>query len=214
MNKNLSLVLNVVLAVAVAVLYYLHFSSKTTCVANEASDTDSTAGAKPVVMMPKEIKASKIVYVNIDELNENYEYMKDLTADAKRKQASLENEYQKKGKELQDRYKELQEKASQGLMSENQQKEAQLEMEKRNNDLSQIQVDEQQMMERLQVENMKVYKSITDYINEYNKNSKYNYILAYSPTTVSPVLVVNDSLDITAEILQGLNTQYRSKKGK
>jgi outer membrane protein len=214
MNKNISLALNVVLTIAVAVLYYLHFTSSATCTAEGGTGTDSASSAKTTVILPKEIKASKIVYVNTDVLNDNYEYVKDLTAEAKKKQMALEGIYQKKGKELQDRYQELQQKASQGLLSENQQKEAQQELEKRKNELDQLQGQQQQMMEQLQVENMKVYKSITEYVGEYNKNSKYNYILAYSATTVSPVLIANDSLDITAEILEGLNAQYKARKGK
>ena len=213
MNKNISLALNIVLTIAVAVLFYLHFTSKATCTA-DGSSTDSTAAAKPVVQLPKEIKASKIVYVNTDVLNENYEYVKELTAEAKREQASLENVFQKKEKEFQDRYQELQQKAAQGLLSENQQKEAEEEMVKRKGELDQLQGQEQQLMQQLQVENAKVYKSISEYLNEYNRHSQYNYILAYSGTTISPVLAANDSLDITAEILEGLNTQYKARKGK
>jgi len=71
MNKNISLVLNVVLAIAVAILYYLHFAS--TPASNDvATHIDTTAAAKPIVLTPKEIKESKIVYVNLDVLNEQY----------------------------------------------------------------------------------------------------------------------------------------------
>ena len=213
MNKNISLALNIVLAIAVAALYYLHFTSKTACTADVATN-DSTAAAKPVVQLPKEIKSSKIVYINTDVLNDNYEYLKELTADAKRQQTSLANAYSKKEKEFQDRYQELQQKAAQGLLSENQQKAAQEEMEKRKDALDQMQLQEQQLMQRLQLENAKVYKTISEYLDEYNKHSQYNYILAYSATTLSPVLAANDSLDITAEILEGLNAQYKAKKGK
>lgn len=214
MNKNISFILNIVLAIAVAVLYYLHFTSKTACTAENNTTSDSTGTAKPIVKLPREIKASKIVYVNTDVLNENYQYVKELTAEAKRKQASLESSYQKKAKQFQDRYQELQQKASQGLLSENQQRDAQIEMEKSKGELDQMQEQEQQLMEQLQMENIKVYKSISEYLTEYNKHSQYNYVLAYSATTISPVLVANDSLDITAEILEGLNAQYNARKGK
>jgi outer membrane protein len=213
MNKNISLAINIVLGIAVAVLYYLHFTSKASCTADGTAGEDSAAVSKPIVMAPKEIKASKIVFVNTDILNEKYEYVKDLTAEAKRKQASLAAIYDKKEKQLQDRYAELSQKASQGLLSENQQKEGQVEIEKGRADLEQIQGQEQQLMQQLQMENMKVYNSISQYLNEYNKHSLYNYILAYSSTTISPVLAANDSLDITAEIVEGLNAQYKAQKG-
>lgn len=213
MNKNISLALNIVLAIAVAVLYYLHFTSKAACTADVATN-DSTAAAKPVVQLPKEIKSSKIVYVNMDVLNDKYEYVKEVLAESKRKQGILQEQYRNKAKALQDRYQELQKKAEQGLLSENQQKEAEIELGKGREDLDRMEDKEQERLQGLQIENIKVYKTITDYINEYNKNSRYNYVLAYSPTTINPVLVVNDSLDITAEILEGLNAQYKAKKGK
>lgn len=214
MNKNISLALNVVLAVAVAVLYYLHFTSKATCTADAANTTDSTTAAKPVVQLPKEIKASKIVYVNMDVLNEKYDYVKEVLAESKRKQGILQSAYQKKGKALQERVAELQQKAAQGLLSENQQKEGELEIRNGNEELNRIEDDNQRMMQELQIANISVYKTITDYLIEYNKTSRYNYVLAYSPTTINPVMAVNDSLDITAEILEGLNAQYKMKKGK
>ena len=80
MNSKFSTYLNVVLVIAVAVLFYLHFSNcGTSC--NSTATNDSTSLEKPAVLMPKEIKASKIVYVNVDILNEKYDMLKDLSAE-------------------------------------------------------------------------------------------------------------------------------------
>lgn len=213
MNKNTSLVLNVILLIAVAILYVLHFSSGKTTTA-EVSVNDSAATAKPTVLLPKEIKASKIAYVNTDVLNENYQYVKDISDVAKSNLQTLEMNYKKKATELQKRYEEFQQKASQGLLSENQTKEAQEELGKRKEELDMMEGKQQQLMDQLQVENEKVLKNIMEYIHEYNKSSQYNYVLAYSNKVVGSVLLANDSLDITNEIVEGLNTQYKAKKGK
>lgn len=214
MNKNLSIALNLVLVIAVAVLYYLHFSCDHKAVLADGESNDSTAASKPIVMMPKEIKASKIVYVNTDILNEKYEYVKDLTNVAKANLQSLESAYKKKADEFQNIYGDFQQKASQGLLSENQTKAAQEELGKRKQELEEMEGRQQQMMEKVQVENEKVFKAIMDYIREYNKNSQYNYVLAYSNKIVGSVLLANDSLDITNEIVTGLNAQYKASKGK
>jgi len=213
MNKNFSTILNVVLLIAVAVLYYLHFSNATTPELADAAVTDSTATIKQVVKAPKDIKASKIVFVNTDVLNENYALVKELTASIKSQQQSLDAKYQKKGAEFQQKYMEFQQKASQGQLSENQTLAAQQELEKGKAELDEMEAKLQSLMDKMQADNEIVLKNVMDYIEEYNKNSNYNYILAYSKNAMSPVLLANDSLDITSEIVDGLNEQYKAKKG-
>lgn len=212
MNKNASLVLNVILLIAVAILYFLHFSSGKSAVPETAAD--SSAAVRPAVLLPKEIKASKIAYVNTDVLNDKYQYVKDISDVAKSNLQAMEANYKKKATDLQNRYTEFQQKASQGLLSENQTKEAQEELGKRKEELDMMEAKQQQLMDQLQVENEKVLKNIMEYIREYNKSSQYNYVLAYSNKIIGSVLLANDSLDITNEIVDGLNAQYKAEKKK
>jgi outer membrane protein len=213
MNKNFSVILNVVLAIAVAVLYYLHFSSPSTATA-DAEGTDSTSTAKPIVLDPKDIKASKIVYVNLDILNEKYEYLQDVSASAKAEQRSLESQYQTKAQKLQDDYVAYQTKAQQGLLSENQAKGEEEALMKRKEELDQLELKNQALMEKIQAKTDEMNENMKAYIKDYNKNTGYNYVFGYSNSPLSQLLMVDDSLDITQEILDGLNAQYREKKGK
>lgn len=211
--KNFSIILNGSIIIAVAVLYYLHFSEcKTSC--KTTIGKDSLAVLQPNVMSPKEIKASKIVYINSDVLNEKYEYVKELTSAAQSKQQHLEGIYQTKAQKLQQDYADFQQKASQGLLSENQTTAAQEDMMKRKEELDQMESQLQTMMEEIQKSNEEVRKTVVDYIKEYNKKGKYNYILTYTSGPGGVVILANDSLDITNEIVEGLNDQYRAKKGK
>jgi outer membrane protein len=215
MNKNISLILNVVLLIAVTVLYYLHFSTRQ--VISQAATTvkDSTiAAAKPIVMAPKEIKASKIVYVNSDVLNAKYDFVKDLTAAAQAKQQRLQAAYQTKAQKFQQDYADYQQKVSQGLLSENQTAAAQTDLTKRKDELDQMESENQKMMDDIQKSNEEVRKTVVEYIKEYNKTGHYNYILTYTDAPGGVLILANDSLDITNEVLEGLNAQYRAKKGK
>ena len=214
MNANFSRITNIILIVAVAVLYYLHFSHGNKTSEAAAKLNDSIAAAKPIVKMPKEIKASKIVYINSDILNEKYEYVKDLTSSAQGKQSKLESAYQTKGQKLQQDYADFQQKASQGLLSENQSAAAQEDMKKRKDELDQMEAQLQTLVEEIQKSNEEVRKTVVDYVKEYNKTSKYNYILTYTAGPGGVVLLANDSLDITNEIIDGLNAQYKLKKKK
>ncbi|MBA3705560.1 MAG: OmpH family outer membrane protein [Bacteroidetes bacterium] len=213
MNKKIPLLINAVLIIAVGILYYLHFSNcNTSC--NTTETADSTMASKPIVMSPKEIKASKIVYVNSDILNEKYDFVKDLVVEAQAKQQRLENIYQKKGQLFQQKYTEFQEKASKGLLSENQSREAQEILAKDKQELDSMEGQLQALAEEFQKSNEQVRKTVIDYVKEYNKNGQYNYILTYTEGPGGIVLYANDSLDITDEIVKGLNAQYNPKKKK
>ncbi|MBK8705582.1 MAG: OmpH family outer membrane protein [Saprospiraceae bacterium] len=53
-------------------------------------------------------------------------------------------------------------------------------------------------------------KEVKDILSELRKEKGYNYILNYAPG--SGVLMVNDALDITAEVLSRLNQEKSDKK--
>lgn len=210
MSKNLSLLLNVVLLIAVAVLYYFHFSAGSSSDA-ELAAADSAAQAKPVVLAPKEIKSSKIVYVNIDVLNENYEYLKDITAAARSEQSSLESQYASQAQKLQDDYVLFQQKMQQGLLSENQANAEQEEFMKRKEKIDALEMKSQKLMEKIQEQSITANENLKKYVSDYNANSNYTYVLSYSET-VPLILLADPSLDITKEILDGLNAQYKADK--
>jgi len=213
MNKNFSIILNVILTIAIAVLYYLHFSGGASSADAELA-TDSTVVEKPIVKAPTDIKASKIVFVNLDILSEGYQFLKDVSASAQAEQNSLQTQYQSKGEKLQQDYMAFEEKANSGLLSENQIQGEQEKFAKRKDELDQLQMKSEALGEKIQARTEEARKNLTDYINEYNKTGNYNYVLTYSAGPLSPVLLADPSLDITTDILDGINSQYRAKKGK
>jgi outer membrane protein len=212
MNKNLSVVLNIVLIIAVAILYYLHFTGSRNNEDSVNAGTDSLAASKPVVLAPKDIKASRSVFVNLDVLNEKYEFIKDLSASAQAEQRTLETKYQTKGQKLQEDYAAFQQKAQAGLLSDNQINAEQEAFAKRKEELDQLEMQSQNLMDKIQQRNEEANINLREYIKEYNKSSNYNYVFAYSNSPLSQVLLADDSLDITSEILEGLNNQYKNSK--
>ena len=208
------MILNGVLLVAVAILYYLHFTECRTSSVTATKGTDSITAAKPIVMTPSEIKASKIVFVNLDILSEGYLFLKDVGASVQSEQTALQNQYQTKGQKLQEDYADFQGQASKGLLSENQIKTEQDKFAARKDELDQLQLKSQALEEKVQAKQEEAHKNLTDYISEYNKSGHYNYVLTYSAGPLSPVLFANDSLDITKDILAGINAQYKTKKEK
>ena len=56
-----------------------------------------------------------------------------------------------------------------------------------------------------------VYTSITDYLTKHAKEKGYQYVLTYSKTNPA-VLYADTKLDITKEVVEALNKEYKSKK--
>src|SRR4051812_26472864 len=121
--KNISIALNIILLGAVAYLYYLQFSGKTSAAPVSAHATDSVGmkEARPMVMdttslIPSVTKPSRIVYVNITVLDDKYEFITDKSRNYKARQAKLENDYQNMMGTFQAGYQELQQAAQAGIM--------------------------------------------------------------------------------------------------
>lgn len=149
-------------------------------------------------------QGARIAYVNIDSLQEKYGYWKTETEALASEQAKLEAEIQSAAQKLQNDYMALQQKAQSGTLSEaegraTQQRlaQAQQQLENRRATLSeQFQNKQVAFSERLQ-------KNIDEYLEIFNKDKKYDFILSYSKA--GQILHANKALDITEEVLKGLN---------
>src|SRR5688572_21515769 len=87
--KDLSLILNAVLLVAVGVLFYLHFSG-----GKAASGGSGTS----VSGVPGELK---IAYINSDSILQNYDYLKANRVTLEEKTKKIEQEYRNRAQGLQ-----------------------------------------------------------------------------------------------------------------
>ena len=71
-----------------------------------------------------------------------------------------------------------------------------------------------QLQERQLEDNKKLLNAVYAFINDYNsKNQKFNIILSRSYVS-STVLYADEGFDITQEIIDGLNKEYKSVKKK
>ena len=71
------------------------------------------------------------------------------------------------------------------------------------------------MAEEQSVMMNQILDAIKTYVDEYNIDRQYSMILATQGAILpAPVVVGDDVLDITAEILEGLNDEYVKSKDK
>ena len=68
----------------------------------------------------------------------------------------------------------------------------------------------QKLAEEEQSMNTMLQDSIINFLKRYNRKHNYDYILGFSKG--SGILIANDSLELTKDVLDGLNKEYESEK--
>ncbi len=203
--KQLSLILNVVLIVAVGVLFFLHFNGR--------SENEPTTVAKGQSAESPAVKAGNIAYVQIDTLLSNMKMYKDLSETLAKKQQKMETEIGNKSKNFQDQVNDFQNKVQKGLITSREAQELDQQLSSRRMELENQRNDYvRQLQEENNVSQNKVIDYIMNYLNEYNKDNKYEYILSYS--FGGGVLYADNRLDITNQVLAGINERYDKEHAK
>ena len=76
-----------------------------------------------------------------------------------------------------------------------------------------LQLREQALTEQLLKEkdafNQKLHDDLNDFLEEYNKDKGYDYILSYSEIG-SQILLANKDLDITQDVIEGMNERAKN----
>lgn len=203
--KSISLSLNIILILAVAGLYYLHFSDK-----NTVSNPPEKA-ALPVVAPKMDIKASTIVFVNSDSLMDNYELVKEVRKDLERERAAAEKQFASEYRALESEYNDLKSKAA--TMTEEQGMAKQQELAMKEQKLTDYR---DELNEKLSMNEMKktekIQQEIEDYLKTNYSGTNYSYILGH--TKGGGILFSKNNLDITKEVLEGLNNTYKAQHKK
>jgi outer membrane protein len=197
--RNLSLVLNVVLLVAVAVLFYLQFSNRG-AVETSGRTIEASAGPRAKTV---------IAYINSDSLLNHYDFYKDAQQELRQLEEKYEREFANRAKGLEGEFATFQQTAGNMTMGAARAKEEEL-MRKRNNLLQYQENLGQRLMQEQARYNDSLYTNVQEYLKQYGTENRLDVVLTY--TKGSGVLFASDSLDITRDVIAGLNDRYRSKK--
>ena len=201
--KKVNLILNIVLVLAVAALFVLHFTgNRNTESTASAEDSRITAGS------------GDIVYINLDTLVNQYDMYNDLRTELEGKVSAIENDLNKKGRALENDMKSFQEKMQKGLLTRSQMETMQNDLMTRDQELRNL--SQQKQMELAEEESVmynRVMDAIKTYVDNYNKEKQYSLILTTTVTTNS-VISGDQGRNITGEILNGLNQEYIRNRNK
>ena len=199
--KKLSLWLNVVLIIAVAGIYFLHFTGNKTT-KNEVSED----GTEQVID-----RDYAIAYVNIDTLVRNYNLFIDKNEVLIQKKNESEAELQIQSKNFENEFRDFQDKASKGLITRTKAQQWQQELQQKEQQLYSVRDNlARQLSEEEQVMYRQVLSEVMDYLEEYNKEHSYKYI--FSNSFGGQLLYTDKSLNITNDVLTGLNESYEKEE--
>lgn len=196
--KNASIALNAFLLVAVAVLFFLHFSGKKNNVVASKSSSTTTSGNK---------SECKIAYFEMDSITNSFAMVKDVKSELAREEDQINRQLSQLQKVYSDKLTYYQKQAQ--TMS-------QVESERANREMLQLQETirgkQQEMAQKYQDLEMRkkqeIKAKIEEYLKEYNGDKGYSYILAYEPG----IIFYRDTIyDITGDLLKGLNSKYKKK---
>jgi outer membrane protein len=208
-KNNLSALLNIVLLLAVGILFYLHFTSNRE-IADVKKKQKSDTAPQLSFNIPKNLAGARVLYVNIDSIDANYEAFADLSKEAGGNLNYLMKQYQSKSLDVQQRYDALQQKAAAGTISADDAQKEQDAITKEADAVQKMEAQINSLQNAAMEKNQVITNQITTYFKEYSKTKGVDFILGYGSS--SNVLYANDSLDITMDVLNALNANYRQNK--
>jgi len=200
--KKAQVVLNVILVVLIAILFFLHFSGrKKQCIATaNCSATKDSIGAKHSV----------IAYVELDSLNSQVTFIRDRKTELDGEQKGIENDYENSYRQLEAEKNNFLKRGSAIT-----QPEAEAFQEKLVQQQQQVEADKQSRSQKLAEKGAKimgdVQEKLKDFLNDYNKDKKYTYILA-TGTGLDYMFYKDSTLNITNDIVKGLNDKMNNSK--
>lgn len=169
--------------------------------------SQSTDNATPQEQSPVAVSGLKIAYIDVDSLLANYAFYQDLSEEMMRKEENyrlvLKEEANKLDKDVQD----FQKKVQNNVYSSRERAESEQNRLLKRQQSLQEKSDKysQELLNESNANAQKVSEAVDNYVKEYNKTKGYNLIISKAS-----LMFADESLNITSEVLDGLNAQYKS----
>ncbi len=156
---------------------------------------------------------TSIAYVELDSVIAQFDMATDKSAELQGKTKSSEAELASKSQAFDRDVRDYQNKVQKGLITRANAAEMEQTLQQQQQTLV---ARRDEMAYNLNEEGMVAQRQILEYISQYliefNADHGYEYILAKQ--FPGPILFSDPALDITAEVVAGLNTKYKAEKTK
>jgi len=157
--------------------------------------------------------AGSIVFFDLDKVLERYDMATDLRGEVEKKVTVKQQEITRRQKNLENEAKDFQYRYQNGLMTTAAAQKKQEELDRKAAEFQQFAAKEQnEIMEEQQVMMNQLAEAIKVYVDKYNKDKGFAMIIANQANV--PVVTGDSTLNITEDIIAGLNTEYSINKNK
>jgi len=195
--KQINLIINVILSVAVAILFVLHFSSG----GKKSSSGNVSANLNA--------EGLNIVFFNADTLLANYKMYDDEKAELLSKSTEYEKKFANDQRTFEKEAREFQQRAE--FLTITDREARQEKLVRKQQELMQLQEKLSGQMARDEAEmTEKIFETIEAYLKEYVADKNINYVLSYSRG--GGIWYANEAHDVTSDLLEELNKRYKAKK--
>lgn len=201
--KNLAILFSTLALLGVIALFGLRMSDK-------PSKNDTKETTKEQITDTK----GRVAFVNIDSLQEQYEYFATEKKKFEARQESMVKELESSSQKFQQDLMAAQRKAEANAMTQAEYEstakkldQMRMSLERREKVLSEQFAKEQEAF------NKDLEKRVDEFLADYNKDKQFDYILSYSKAM--PIFLYgNEQLDITADVIAGMNERYKKEPAK
>lgn len=155
-----------------------------------------------------------IVYFDLGRVFNEYDMANDLRSVVETKVGSINEEVTRRGNKLTKDMNAFNDKLNKGLLTQSVANTQAQKLEQQRNEFNTYASQkEQEILEEQQVMQNQILDAINTFVKEFNADKKYAMILASQGDLLStPVVTANETLDITDELLEGLNAAYVKSK--
>lgn len=210
--KNTSLIISIA-ALAVSLAFGTVVLCKTcgNCCKSKVSTSDSLSVSGP------------IAFVNLSKIMKEYDFANDKSSVVETEVQNIENEINRRSKKFENDYRAFQDKINKGLLTQSTAEVQSQKLQQQQAELNNyVQKKQAEIQEKLQVVNNEILDAVKTYVDKFNEDGRYAMILANQSAAGTEVASIIDfpvingaaALDITDEIIAGLNEEYVKTKSK
>ncbi|MEZ5073029.1 MAG: OmpH family outer membrane protein [Bacteroidales bacterium] len=198
--KIANTVLNIVLAVAVVVLFVLHFTGGDKKKPAGAAHSGSLVAAGDI----------QVAYFNMDSVMSRWDLFEEYQQEMGTKQTQLETDFAGKTETFYQSVQDAQYKIQRGLVTRSEAEQLQQQLATEEQSLMNLQNQyASQLQEEGLVKNRKMLDMIERYVAELSEASGYQFVYSYQ--FGGNLIYGAEAYDITDEVVAGLNEKYKEE---
>lgn len=198
--KNVLVIWNIALTLLIGYLF----------ITKSTPENDTTSDSELVEIEPdtlsKSVNNRNVFYVNTDSLFNGFDMYKDMQEELVAEQLRMKKRYNGQLGKLESEYNDLREKAP--YMTQTQGEAAQQKLMAKQQDLVKMEENLSAQLAKKEADMVKKIKTaLTSYLEEIQEEKEFQFVLGKSE--IGGVLYASEELDLTKEVLEGLNAKYK-----